>query len=231
MEQDKIGKELTKEDIESTLNELEGIDVDVVGGTIDGEYKEHSFEIDEENNVIVGKKIKGEKPNGIAQIITKEEGVEKVQIHVEGGLEGGYITSIEPISEGVELKEDKGSNLKIYEVVDNGEYIFRIKGNNNRSIKVSCNVTNAVPSRKDLIDAIARIDKNGVQKVKVKGKTSENADEEAEIYSLNVIIVNEDLILDGTEKNIDGLSLSENTYSVGSKDDVGSNSSRRSRIC
>ena len=65
MEQDKVGKELSKEDIENTLNELEGIDVDIVGGTIDGEYNgEYGFIVDENRQVIVSEKLKGDIPTG-----------------------------------------------------------------------------------------------------------------------------------------------------------------------
>ena len=230
MEKDKVGQELTKDEIVEALKEL-GItdeDMDLIGNIIDGEYKNHSFEIDDENRVIVSEKIKGEKPQGTAEIITKQEGLEEVQIQVIGTLAGGTITLIEPISEGVELKEEKSSTEKIYIVRDNGEYIFRIKGSNNRNIKISCNVTNAIPPRNDLIDAVAKINNNGLQKVKITGKTSEEAKEETIIYSLNVIRIEGDVVfgekflINGEETIIEGISHSGTTYSVGSQNDVGS---------
>ena len=118
MEQDKVGKELSKEDIENTLNELEGIDVDVVGGTIDGEYKEHSFEIDEENNVIVGKKIEGEKPTGVVILKTTDEIALEVKLQVVGEVKGkATIESIEAIDkEKVEEIEDESNRTKFTNV-------------------------------------------------------------------------------------------------------------------
>ena len=118
MEQDKVGKELNKEDIENTLNELEEIDVDTIGNTIDGEYKNHSFEIDEENNVIVGKKIEGEKPTGVVILRTTDEVALEVKLQVVGEVKGtGKIESIEAIDkEKVEEVEDETNRTKFTNV-------------------------------------------------------------------------------------------------------------------
>ena len=118
MEQDKVGKELSKEDIENTLNELEGIDVDTIGNTIDGEYKNHSFEIDEENNVIVGKKIEGEKPTGAVILKTTDEIALEVKLQVVGEVRGkATIESIEAIDkEKVEEIEDESNRTKLTNV-------------------------------------------------------------------------------------------------------------------
>ena len=118
MEQDKVGKELNKEDIENTLNELEGIDVDTIGNTIDGEYKNHSFEIDEENNVIVGKKIEGEKPTGVVILKTTDEIALEVKLQVVGEVKGkATIESIEAIDkEKVEKIEDETNRSNIADV-------------------------------------------------------------------------------------------------------------------
>ena len=118
MEKNKIGSELTKEDIVGILNELEGIDVDVAGGTIDGEYKEHSFEIDEENNVIVGKKIEGEKPTGAVILKTTDEIALEVKLQVVGEVRGkATIESIEAIDkEKVEEIEDESNRTKFTNV-------------------------------------------------------------------------------------------------------------------
>ena len=137
MEKDKIGQELTKEEIENTLKELEGIDVDTTGNTIDGEYKEYGFEIDEENRVIVGNKIKGEKPTGVVVIVTKEEGVEtvKLQVLVEKPKDGSIIEIIEAVDkEKVKAIEDStnGSLSQMFEVSDNGYFTFRIKSSNRK---------------------------------------------------------------------------------------------------
>ena len=118
MEQDKVGKELSKEDIENTLNELEGITVDTIGNIIDGEYKDHSFEIDEENNVIVGKKIEGEKPTGVVILKTTDEVALEVKLQVVGEVKGkATIESIEAIDkEKVEEIEDESNRTKFTNV-------------------------------------------------------------------------------------------------------------------
>ncbi len=118
MEQDKVGKELNKEDIEETLRELEGIDVDNTGNIIDGEYKNHSFEIDEENNVIVGKKIEGEKPTGAVILKTTDEIALEVKLQVVGEVKGkATIESIEAIDkEKVEEIEDESNRTKFTNV-------------------------------------------------------------------------------------------------------------------
>ena len=157
MEKDKVGEELTTEDILGAISSLEGIDADATGNTVDGEYKEYGFVIDENKNVTVSEKLKGAKPEGIAYVLTQEEGLEEVEIQVMGKVEDGEIASIEAL-DGAILKEDKSSTEKIFKVNDNGTYTFRISGSNGRKIKVSCKVTNAIPPRDDLITAIARND-------------------------------------------------------------------------
>ncbi len=137
MEKDKVGKELSKEDIENTLNELEGMDIDNTGNIIDGEYKNHSFEIDEENNVIVGRKIEGEKPTGVVKIITREEAVEtvKIQVLVDNPKDGSTIESIEALNKEKVVKIEDGQNgmlSQMFEVSDNGYFTFRIKSSNRK---------------------------------------------------------------------------------------------------
>ena len=79
-----------------------------------------------------------------------------------------------------------------------------------------------------MIDAVAKINNNGLQKVKITGKTSEEAKEETIIYSLNVIRIEGDVVfgekflINGEETIIEGISHSGTTYSVGSQNDVGS---------
>ncbi len=66
MEKDKIGQELSNEDIEEELKNLEEVtSIDTVGGTIDGEYNgEYGFIVDENRQVIVSEKLKGDIPTG-----------------------------------------------------------------------------------------------------------------------------------------------------------------------
>ena len=227
MEKNKIGSELTKEDIVGILNELEGIDIDTVGGIIEGEYKGFGYIVDEDNRVIVSEKVKGEKPEGIAAILTSGEGAEEVEIQVMANLNGGTITSIEAVN-GAELKEDKSNTEKIYVVRDNGEYAFRIRGSNGRTIKVSCTVNNAIPPREDILTGVKMITSSGIKRIKVMGKTEEEgAEEEQEIYSFDVIRYEGDMILDGTTE-YEGATLTSNIYEFGSENDVGT-SRRRSK--
>ena len=170
MEKDKIGEELTTEDILKAISSLEGIDADATGNTVDGEYKEYGFVIDENRNVIVSEKLKGAKPEGIAYVLTTAEGLEEVEIQVIGSVENGEVSSIEAL-DGAVLKTDKSSTEKIFKVNDNGTYTFRIKAENGRSIKVSCSVNNAIPTRDDLIIAIAR---NDDRKCKWRNKESKS---------------------------------------------------------
>ena len=74
------------------------------------------------------------------------------------------------MSEGTVLSQDKSSNEKIFKVTDNGNYVFRIVGNNGRRIKVECTVTNAIPIKRDLLTAVADTEVNGISKCKVIGK-------------------------------------------------------------
>ena len=139
MEKDKIGQELTKEEIVESLKEL-GItdeDFDLLGDAIDGEYKNYGFEIDEENRVEVGSKIKGEKPTGQVLVITKEQGVEyvKVQVVVDKPKDGSSIEIIEAVDKAkVEKIEDpdNGPYKQMFRVSDNGWFYFRIKSSNRK---------------------------------------------------------------------------------------------------
>ena len=71
------------------------------------------------------------------------------------------------------------------------------------------------------------MDSGGKKMIRVKGTTDSSITEETEyqeeVYNFNVIRITGDLVLDGTEKNIEGLNLSEDKkiYSVGNDSDVG----------
>ena len=174
-------------------------------GKVAGEYKEFGYEIDKDCNVIVSEKLKGEKPTGYAEVITRTGDLEEVEILVEGSLQDGEIDKIEAL-DGAELKEKKNSGKYIFVVRDNKSYSFRIRGNNGRGITVSCNVDNAIPVRDDLITAVAKINGSGVRKVKIIGKTNPDAPDEEKIYSLNVIYHNRNMVFDGYS-NFDGATL------------------------
>ena len=145
---------------------------------------------------------------------------EEVEIQVIGNLGDIGIASIEALSDGVTLSQDRSSSEKVYKVKDNGTYIFRITGNNGRRIKVSCLVTNAIPIKRDLLTAVSDVKISGISKCKIIGKTGDSAKEETIIYSLDTILHEGDLILDGVSK-IEGATLSVgNIYSFGNQNDI-----------
>ena len=217
----KSGEQITKADVVEEIKNLEGITYDDLGNTIEGEFQEYIYTIDKDFNVIVGQKVSGDDIEGVANILNKGDFAEEVEIQVVGNLKEIGIASIESLSDGVTLSQDRSSSEKVYKVKDNGTYVFRITGNNGRRIKVSCLVTNAIPIKKDLLTAIADINTSGVSKCKVIGKPGENLADEPEIYSLDTILYEGDLILDGYSDNIEGAILSAGKiYSFGNIKDV-----------
>ena len=166
----KNGEQLTKEDVVEEIKNLEGITYDDLGNTIEGEFQQYIYTIDKDFNVIVGQKVTGDDIEGIANILNKGDFAEEVEIQVIGNLKEIGIASIESLSDGVTLSQDRSSSEKIYKVTDNGTYIFRITGNNGRRIKVSCTVTNAIPIKRDLLTAVADLKNEGISKCKVIGK-------------------------------------------------------------
>lgn len=216
------GEKITKKDIEEAIGGLDGIEVDTSTKNVEGEYKEYGYEIDESYNVIIKDKLIGSKPSGFAEVITKIGDLEEVDISVVGNLKDGEISSIEALN-GAELKEKINSSEYIFTVRDNDMYNFRIRGSNGRSITVSCTVENAIPLRDDLLTAIESVKVSAVRKFKIIGKENEEMEEKTEIYSLNVINYEGDLILDG-KKQIEGSTITSNTYLFGNTADISNGS-------
>ena len=111
MEKDKIGEELTAEEILKEIDTLEGMDADITGNTVDGEYKDYGFIIDENKVVEVGSKIKGEKPLGIVILKTTDEVALEVKLQVVGEVKGdSTITKIEAIDKkNIEAIDDESN--------------------------------------------------------------------------------------------------------------------------
>ena len=155
-------------------------------------------------------------------------------VQVVGEIKEGTITNIEVIeTENIKYKEDDDRNSqasKIYEVSDNGTYHFRITGSTGRSYIAEIKITNAAPFKRDIITGLGDITDEGYKMIKVKGKTYEvdptiEEVEETELYTLDVIYHEGDLILKNgsftldENKNekavtVDGLSLASTTWSV-----------------
>ena len=176
IEKSKNGEQLTKADVINEIKNLQNITYDDLGNTIEGECEDYLYTIDENFNVIVGQKVSGEDIKGEANVIDRGDFAETVEIQVVGSLEGGSISSIEALTEGVSIKQDISSSEKRFVVSDNGTYIFRITGSNGRRIKVSCKVTKAIPIKKDLLTAVADIEDDGISKCKVIGKPRRKCD-------------------------------------------------------
>ena len=170
IEKSKIGEQLTRADVINEIKNLQDITYDELGNTIEGECEQYLYTIDKDFNVIVGEKVSGGDVHAEANIINRGEFSETVEIQVIGALEGGSILSIESLSDGVTLSQDKSTSEKRFTVENNGTYIFRITGSNGRRIKVQCTVTNAIPIKQDLLTAVADLENEGISKCKVLGK-------------------------------------------------------------
>ena len=216
LEKLKEGQTLTKEDIAKRLPEI-GVEVtEQTDITIEGEVEGYPIIIDENNKVIIGDRLEGVKPTGTAEIQTKEEGLEEVEIRVTGAIKEGEIVAIEATN-GAELKTDESATAKIFKVTKNGTFYFKIKASNGRSTIVGVKVSNALIANIDLLRTIEKIEESGIKKVKIEG--SQNT----EIYSLNVIRHQGDVVLDGSTE-IEGASLTNNVYEFGTTDDVATQS-------
>ena len=119
------------------------------------------------------------------------------------------------------IKDDKiiegGTISKVDEetakAVTKEGYILTIK-----SKKVSTYEGNNNIKQTGLIGEIQGIKESGIQTVEVEGKTNEGTVENKS-YSLDVIVHNGDLILDG-EKEVEGATLTNKVYEFGKAEDV-----------
>ena len=216
----KNGEKLTKADIIEEIKNLQGITYDEIGNTIDGEYNNYFYTIDKDFNVIVGPKVTGDEIKGWATVTNEDGYLDEVEIKVIGSLNGGTIENIEALSEGVTLTYDKYNYEKYFTVKDNGTYIFRIIGSTGRKIKVACTVTNAIPVKQDLLNAVDDINTKGICKCKVIGSVGDSGVEDVVMYSFDTIIYNGNLILDG-ENEFEGANLKAGKiYEFGNMADV-----------
>lgn len=159
-----------------------------------------------------------------AEVITKEEGLEIVEIEVIASMEDGEIEDIQAPS-GATLKEDAGNmkNRKIFTVTENGKYTFTILGSKGKSTTIEVTVNNVMTANSDLLTEIGKIVAGGVQEVEVTGRMNNGALEKKR-YSLNVILHKGDLVLDGTTQ-VEGATLESNVYSFGNTTDVAQSAS------
>ena len=178
---------------------------------IEGEYKNYEFLVDENKNVIIGKKLEGERPTVlIGTALNDENG--KIRIQVIGNTKNSEIQAIEAIN-GATLVEQNSSNNSIFEVSENGEYKFKIVGKNGRIATTKVLVNNELETIKSnsILEGISQVKSSGIKKMQIEGKQEE--------YSINTIIYDGDMLLDGNT-NLIGSILKNNVYEFGNKSDV-----------
>ena len=219
----KLGQ--SKDTSRNDLKELENIGaiIEEIEPIATGEYKDYIIEIDENYEVKILDKLKGEKPVAVITLLTKEDGIEEAKIQVTATATEGEIQSIEP-ENGAILETENSNADKIFVVKENGEYIFKITGTNGRKILAKIKVTNLIDQIEavSILEGIPKITYSGLKKMNI----IENAEEENVTYQLNAIVYKGDLILDG-ETEIEGAKLTKanKIYEFGKERDVATNNS------
>lgn len=143
-----IKMEKTSKNTEMTRQDL--MELDKIGAIIEsieipaeGEYKDYFFEIDENYEVTIIGKLKGEKPTIEAEVMTTEivnQG-ETVEIKIMTSINEGTITEI-IAPDGAILKTEASATEKVFEVSANGIYIFKTKADNGRTSIIRVEVNN-----------------------------------------------------------------------------------------
>lgn len=215
------GKEMTREDLKGL--ESIGAIIDNTDIITEGEYKDYYFDIDENYEVNIQDKIRGVKPEVSITVLNEEEGAIEVNIQVIATTTEGQIESIESLSGAVLDEQNSSNETKIYKVIKNGEYMFKVKGTNGRKVIAKVIINNILVESESILEGISKINNSGVQKLKVIEKNADGI-EEPVIYSLNIITHDGDLILDG-QNEVEGATLTQNSklYEFGDASDVATN--------
>lgn len=207
LETERLG-EIKLEDIVERFKNLEIQITTEESDGIEGEYKNYEFIVDAQKQVIIGGKLKGEKPRVlIGSAVDNESGKIKIQV-----IANGEIQSIEAMNDAKLMVENSKSN-KIFEVVENGTYKFKVVGTNGRITigKVIVNNDEGTIEAESILEGISNINSSGIKKIKINEKTEE--------YSINTILYEGDMEIDGNTQLI-GSILNESTYEFGSANDV-----------
>lgn len=179
---------------------------------IQGEYKGYEYIVKENKEVIIGNKLIGLQPTILIGAMANSEG--EIQIQVIGNTEEGEITQIES-EQGLEtVKEENIPNKtasKTFKTTQDGTYTFSVKSTVGRIIQGSIKINNEVTTINvdSILEGVSRIDSPGIKKIAIEGKQEQ--------YSLNVIIYNGNIKLDGNT-NIIGSTLNSNIYEFGNAD-------------
>ena len=235
----KIEKQTEKTKIEEFLTKKVPNELDSYDKVSDNEYEleKNGYEltIDENGDIITEIQKAGIKPKILNTQVTLENGnnVEdnsqvagtKLKITFDTSIEGGEIIEVTP---GTLLE-----NNKVEYTTDGNEKIvtFTVKGKINEqtySKKAKVSVENKyIISKDSLMQAIEEINTSSANRpIQIKGK-----DGETKVYNTDTIVYDGNLTFDGTEKNINNISLSETTYSIGdAANDAGTSSADAKRM-
>ena len=235
----KIEKKIEKTEIDEFLTKKVPDELDSYDKVSDNEYEleKNGYEltIDENGDIITEIQKAGIKPKIFNTQITLENGntIEdnsqvagtKLKITFDTSIEGGEIIEVTP---GTLLE-----NNKVEYTTDGNEKIvtFTVKGKINEQIyskKAKVSVENKyIISKDSLMQAIEGINTSSANRpIQIEGKDAETI-----VYNTDTIVYDGNLTFDGTEKNINNISLSEKTYSIGNAtNDVGTSSDDAKRM-
>ena len=122
---------------------LQDIECTLENNEITGEYKDYEYTINSNLEVVIEGPASGIRIKGAAEIQTTGYVFEgsTVEIKVTASITEGQITGIEAPEEAT-LKTDTSTTEKIYTVNKNGEYIFKITGENAKTKNIKVKVEN-----------------------------------------------------------------------------------------
>lgn len=144
----------------------------------------------------------------ISHTITNFDSKYLYMLIVAEDLENGLKKVITP--DGLEINASGKQKIGIdYKIEPEKSYIFQVENAKGKKLEKDIKMCYS----EGLIDEIKNINTSGYSSIKVAAKTNSVLYEEI-TYNLNTVVYNGDLVLDG-QTQIDGATLSNNTYSFG----------------
>lgn len=136
---------------------LQDIECTLENNEITGEYKDYEYTINSNLEVVIEGPASGIRIKGAAEIQTTGYVFEgsTVEIKVTASITEGQITGIEAPEEAT-LKTDTSTTEKIYTVNKNGEYIFKITGENAKTKNIKVKVENILSTPQIKVDEIKK---------------------------------------------------------------------------
>ena len=122
---------------------LTDITAELTEGEINGEYKNYEYTIDSNLEVTINGAVSGVRITGRAVVQTEGYVFEgsTVEIKVTASVTEGTITGITAPEEAT-LKTNTSTTEKVYEVSNNGKYVFKITSDSGKTKDVTANVEN-----------------------------------------------------------------------------------------